>query len=163
MTKQNKHQGENLFKAVMMTHFILFLHLLIIIGIVLMVIFFQGIARHFWWILLAVTLVLLLTAFIIFRRIKADGKKMLHDLENSSVYRERGFEVSILRGLVSLKLGQPDALKKIEDGSTPTTLQLEDPETIRIRDLTELARMYEKNLITAEEYDRAKNKIMKSI
>ena len=40
-------------------------------------------------------------------------------------------------------------------------LQLEDPETARIRELTELARLFEKNLITSEEYNKAKNQILK--
>ena len=163
MTKKNSHQGENLFKAVMMTHVILFLHLLIIVGIVLMVIFFRGIAQHFWWVLLGAALLFLLSAFIIIRHIKSNGKRILNDLENSSLYQDRGFEVSFLRGLVSLKMGRSDGLKSIDNGSTTTKLQLEDPETVRIRDLTELARMYEKDLITAEEYDRAKNQIMKSL
>jgi hypothetical protein len=41
------------------------------------------------------------------------------------------------------------------------TQQLEDPGTIRIRELTELARMLEKNLITREEYNRAKQTLLK--
>jgi uncharacterized protein YqgQ len=32
-----------------------------------------------------------------------------------------------------------------------------------MRELTELARMYEKDLITSEEYKRAKNQILKSL
>ena len=88
---------------------------------------------------------------------------MFSDIENSSLYRGRGFEVSFLKGLVSLKFGQPDDLKAIGSESPGAKLQLEDPETVRIRDLAELARMYEKNLITSEKYNRAKNQIMKSL
>ena len=87
---------------------------------------------------------------------------MLHDIEKSSGYPGRGVEVSFLRGLVSLKFGQPAGLKTIENQAPGGKLQLEDPETIRIRELTELVRMYEKNLITVEEYNRLKNQIMKS-
>ena len=66
-------------------------------------------------------------------------------------------------GVVSLKLGQPGDLKAIENQSSGPQLQLEDPETVRIRDLAELARLYEKDLITYEEYNKSKNKIMKSL
>ena len=86
---------------------------------------------------------------------------MFHDIENSSLFQGRSFEVSFLRGLASLKFGQPDDLKAIENPSSEVKIQLEDPETVRIRELTELARMYEKNLITSEEYNLAKNQIMK--
>ena len=88
---------------------------------------------------------------------------MFHDIENSSLFQGRSFEVSFLRGLASLKFGQPDDLKAIGNPSSEEKFQLEDPETVRIRELTELARMYEKNLITSEEYDRAKDQILKSL
>ena len=88
---------------------------------------------------------------------------MLHDIENSSLFQGRSFEVSFLRGLASLKFGQPDDRKAIEISSSEAKFQLEDPETLRIRELTELARMYEKNLITSEEYNKAKNQILKSL
>ena len=88
---------------------------------------------------------------------------MFHDIENSSLFQGRSFEVSFLSGLASLKFGQSDDLKTIEDHSSEAKFQLEDPETVRIRELTELARMYEKNLITTEEYNKAKNQILKSL
>jgi hypothetical protein len=163
MAKKDKNKGENLFGAVLMIHLILFLHLLIIAGIVLMVIFFRGIAQYTLWIFLGVTVLILLSAFIVIRRIRSRGKKVLRDIEDSSLYRGRDVEVSFLSGLVSLKFDRPDGLKTIENKSPGVNLQLEDPETVRIRDLAELARMYEKNLITLEEYTATKNQILKSL
>ena len=88
---------------------------------------------------------------------------MFHDIENSSLFQGRSFEVSFLRGLASLKFSRPDDLKAIGNFPSGAKLQLEDPESERIRELTELARMYEKDLITSEEYSRAKNQILKSL
>ncbi len=163
MANKNKNQGENLFKAVIMTHIILFLHLLIIAGLVLMVIFLREVTQYALWVFLGATGLFMLSGLFIYRRIKSKGKKMFHDIENSSLFQGRSFEVSFLRGLASLKFGQPDDLKAIENPSSEVKFQLEDPETVRIRELTELARMYEKNLITSEEYNRAKNQILKSL
>ncbi len=163
MANDNFNQDGNLFKAILMTHFILFLHLLIIVGIVLMVIFFRGVSQHFLWILLGAIVFLMLSAYIVYRGIKSNGKQMLRDINNSSMYQGGGLEVSFLRGLVSLKLGRPNDLKYIDNQSRGANLQLEDPKTVQIRELTELARMYEKNLITADEYDRTKKQIMKSL
>ena len=163
MATKNKDQGESLFKAVIMTHIILFLHLLIIVGLVLMVIFLRGVTQHMLWVFLGATGLLLLSGLIIYRQIKSKGKKMFHDIENSSLFKGRSFEISFLRGLASLKFGQAEDLKALENPSSEVNLQLEDPETARIRDLTELARMYEKDLITSEEYRRAKNQILKSL
>ena len=161
MAKKSKNKDENLFKAILITFIILILHLAIIFGLVLMVIFFRGIAQHFWWIFLGATGLFIGSAFIIIRRIKSQGNKMFHDIEKSSMYPGSGVEVSFLRGLVSLKFGQPAGLKTIENQPTGGKLQLEDPETVRIRELTELVRVYEKKLITVEEYNRLKNQIMK--
>ena len=163
MTNKNKNQGENLFKAVIITHIILFLHLLIIVGLVLMVIFIRSITQQVLWIFLGATGFFMLAGYFILRRIKSKGKKMFHDIDNSSLFHGRSFEVSFLRGIASLKFGQPDGdLKAINDPSSEAKFQLEDPGTVSIRELTELARIYEKNLITSEEYNRAKNQILKS-
>jgi len=163
MANKNKNQGENLFKAVIMTHIILLLHLLIIAGLVLMVIFLRGVTQYMLWIFLGATGLFMLSGLFIYWRIKSKGKKMFHDIENSSLFQGRSFEVSFLGGLASLKFDQPDELKAIENPSSEAKYQLEDTETLRIRELTELARMYEKNLITSEEYNRAKNQILKSL
>ena len=126
-----------------------------------MVIFFRGVTEHMLWVLLGAAGLFILSAFLIYRRIKSKGKKMFHDIENSSLFQGRSFEVSFLAGLASLKFGRSDGLKTIENQSSEAKFQLEDPDTIRIRELTELARMYEKNLITSEEYKRAKDQILK--
>ena len=128
-----------------------------------MVIFFRGVTEHMLWVLLGAAGLFILSGFLIYRRIKSKGKKMFHDIENSSLFQGRSFEVSFLSGLASLKFGQSDDLKTIEDHSPEVKFQLEDPDTIRIRELAELARMYEKDLITSEEYKRAKNQILKSL
>lgn len=159
---KNKTQGENIIKAVLIVHLILFLHLIIIVGLVLIVIFFRGIAQHTLWIFLGGIGLFILSGLIIYRYIRSKAKKMVHDIENSSFFQGRSFEVSFLRGLASLKFGQSKELKSIENQRSEVNLKLEDPENIRIRDLTELARMYEKNLITSEEYSRAKSQILKS-
>jgi hypothetical protein len=163
MVNKNKNQGENLFKAVIMTHIILFLHLLIIVGLVLMVIFFRGVTQNLLWVFLGATGLFMLSGLFIYWRIKSKGKKMFHDIENSSLFQGRSFEVSFLGGLASLKFGQPDDLKAIGNLPSGEKLQLENPESEHIRELTELARMYEKDLITSEEYSRAKNQILKSL
>ena len=146
-----------------MTHIILFLHLLIIAGLVLMVIFLGDVTQYVLWVFLGATGLFMLSGFFIYRRIKSKGKKMFQDIENSPLFQGRSFEVSFLSGLASLKFGQPDDLKAIDNLSSEARFQLEDPETVRIRELTELARMYEKNLITSEEYNRAKHEILKSL
>jgi hypothetical protein len=163
MANKNTKQGENLFKAVLLTHAILFFHLLIIVGLVVTVIFFRGVTQYTLWIFLGVTVLLLMSGIFLYWRIKTRAKATFHDIENSSLFRGRSFEVSFLRGLASLKFGQPGNRKAIENVASDPKFQLEDPETARIRELTELARLFEKKLITSDEYNKAKNQILKSL
>ena len=161
MVNKRTKGNENLFIAVLMTHAILFFHLLLIAGLLFMVLFFRGLIPYMVWIALAAALLFILSGFFLYRRIKARGKQTLDDLEKSPLFGGRSFEVSFLSGLASLKFGRQDRMRMIENGSPKPPMQLEDPETIRIRELTELARLFEKNLISSEEYDRAKNQIFK--
>ena len=128
-----------------------------------MVIFFRGVTENMLWVFLGAAGLFILSGYLIYRRIKSKGKKIFHDIENSTLFQGRSFEVSFLSGLASLKFGQSDDLKTIGNHSSEVKFQLEDPETVRIRELAELARMYEKDLITSEEYKRAKDQILKSL
>jgi len=162
MHAKNNEQGREIFKAVLMTHFILFLHLLIIAGLGVLVIFFRGVTQYLVWILLGGILLIIFSGSFIYWRIKSKGKKTLQEMEQSPVFQGRSFEISFLGGLASLKVGNPNKSPQIENLSPNTNLQLEDPETIRIRELTELAQMVEKKLITLEEYHRIKKQIIKT-
>ena len=99
-----------------------------------------------------------------YRHIKTRGKQTLRDIEESTIFRNRSFEVRLLGGMASLKFGHPGGRAAIEDAAPATQnqrYQLEDPETSQVRELTALADMLEKNLITLEEFSRAKEKILR--
>ena len=106
---------------------------------------------------------LILSAYLFYRRAKARGKSALQDLAQSDIFAQGNVEVSFLGGLASLKVNRLPADRALPDSLTGQNLQLEDPETIRIRELTQLAQMLEKDLITLDEYSRAKKHILKSI
>ncbi len=58
-------------------------------------------------------------------------------------------------GLASVRFARPGQAGP-EALPPPSTPLLEDPETQRVRELGSLGQMYEKRLITREEFDRAK-------
>jgi len=65
--------------------------------------------------------------------------------------------------MASLRFGRPDGPSAIENATLEAhdaRYQLEDPETLQVRELTTLADMLEKNFITLEEFSRAKQKIL---
>lgn len=158
-----KKDSEDLLRGILLAHLILFLHLLLIAGLGLVVIFFHGIYQYMLWIVVGTTAILLVSGFFCYRRIKTRGKQTLKDIEESAIFKNRSFEARLLGGMASLKFGRPDGPTPIENATSEThdsRYQLEDPESLQVRELTTLADMLEKNLITLEEFSRAKQKIL---
>ncbi len=164
MQNQNKQSMEkNVFKAVLLTHLILLLHLLIIVGLGVLVIFFRGVTQYMLWIFLGGIALIALSGFLIYRRIRARGRTWVKDLQDSELLRGRNFEVSFLGGVASVKVGNPTAPTAIAGPAPDRRPQLEDPRSAQIRKLTELAEMLKEDLITLEEYNLAKKQIFKSL
>ena len=163
MANKTTNEGEGMFKAVLLAQAIVIFSVFLPLGLVFMLIFFRTVIDYMLYFVLGVIGLLMLSGFLLYRWIKAKGRQAMQDIENSSLFRGRSVEVSFLRGLASIRFGQQNEQKALETTLSEPKFQLEDPETMRIRELTELAKLLEKNLITSEEYNRAKDQIFKSI
>lgn len=149
------------FKSVLMAYFILVLHVLLIAGLVMLVIFFRGIINYMIWILIGGSAVILASGYHFYKRLQKDGKTM-RDMLNSSRLGSSPIEVSFLGGLASFKIGRPGSTPALSSEVAGQPLQqLKDPATVRIRELTELVRLLEDNLITRDEYNKVKQQILK--
>jgi len=69
-------------------------------------------------------------------------------------------EVNLLGGLASFRIGQSTQLPALSTNRAEAPLQLESPETTRIRKLSELAKLYENEMISMEEFDTLKSRII---
>lgn len=163
MQSKDENWSGDIFKGVLLVHVILGLQVLLIGFLGLMVMFLGGAARYMLWIFLGGAFLLILSAYIFYRRAKARGKSALRDLAQSDVFARGNVEVRFLGGLASLKINRSAVDRALLDSPASQNLQLEDPDTIRVRELTQLARMLENDLITPDEYSRAKKSILKSI
>jgi len=152
-----------LFKGVMLAHMILGLHVVLICLIGLVVIFFGGIARYWAWIFLGGLGLTAAGAFFIYRRLKVQGRNLMRDLHGVAVPSGSTLEVRFLGGLASLKFARPASSAVPEITAPSATALLEDPETQRLRELAYLAQLYEKDLITREEFDRAKGTLLSPV
>ena len=151
-----RKESDGLVKSVMLAYLILALHLLLIAGIAILVLFFRGVVNYMLWIVLGGIAVAGLSVFLLIRRMRAEGKSLREMLRNP-MFNGRSVEVSLLGGMATIKLGQPSQLTAID---LPL---LEDPESSRNRDvsqLAELARLLEKDLITVEEFNQAKRRLL---
>jgi hypothetical protein len=161
MALKNKIEDDKHFKSVLMAYFILLLHVLLVAGLVLLVIFFRGIINYMIWIFIAGSIVILASGYHFYKRMKEEGKT-LRDILSSPQLSGRTVEVSILGGLASFKIGRPDNVPLLNsDSFGQHQQQLEDPNTIRTKELTELVRLLQNDMITLEEYNKAKRQILK--
>ena len=163
MLKKNKpagNQGDGLFKSVMLAYIVLVLHVVLMLGLGLLVIFFRGVTQYMLWIFLFGTIVVVASGFYFYRRMKAEGKTLKETL-SSSMFAGRPVEVSFLGGMASLRVGTPGPANVLETRQVNPAYQLEDFKTSQLRDLTQLARLLEDDLITRDEYDEAKQNLFK--
>jgi len=153
-------ENDGLVRSVLTAYIILALHVVLIAALGLLVLFFRGFVHYMLWIFMGGAALLGFSGYLVYLRMKAEGKT-LREVLNTPAFRGRSVEISLLGGLASLKLGNPenglDALEDMRDEPPPR--QLEAPESSRIRELGELARLLEKDLITLEEYQIAKGRL----
>lgn len=157
-----RRDKDGLVKSVLLAYMILALHVLLIAVLGLLVLFFRGFVHYMLWIFLGGAALLGYSAYRIWRRIKAEGKS-LREILSTPDFRGRSVEVSLLGGIASFKLGAPQGHRALEAETGPAPpRQIEDAETVRIRELKDLARLLEKDLITLEEYNLAKHRLLHS-
>jgi len=158
---KKKKADNGIFKSILAAYAILILHVLLIAGMGLMVIFFRGIIQYMLWIFLGGSVLVLGSGFYFYRKMKAEGKTLRETLQ-SPMLNGRAVEISFLGGIASVKLGRPANRPSLGGYSDIEIKQLDDPGSLRVKELNELARLLENNLITPDEYSQAKQQLFKS-
>jgi len=159
--QKNKEEGNTgLFKGVFLAYFILILHVLLIGGVGCLIFLFKGVVSNILWIIIGCSCAVIASGGYFLKRMK-DQSRGLGQTLNSPAFKGRTVEVSILGGLASFRVGAPvnNNVLTMEKNHFGQPLQLEDPAAMRIRRLTELAYLLEKELITREEYNQTKEQI----
>lgn len=162
--KKNKKPGtkkeDSLFKSVMLAYVVLILHVMLLSGIVLLVIFFRGVVQYMLWIFLGFSAVIIASGIYFYKRMKAQGKT-LKQMMSDPLFEGRPVEVSLLGGMASFRLGLPNPASQLETKQTQEGRQLEDMRNTRIQELEQLAQLLENELITRDEYNEAKKSLFK--
>ncbi len=162
MSTIDKKGGDGLFKSVMLAYLILVLHVFLLVGLGFLVFFFRGIVQYMVWIFLFGALLILVSGYWFYRKIKAEGRSLRETL-NSPLFRNRTVEVSLLGGMASFRVGHNDgAPPLLTSPENEAPQQLEWSGDNQVHELTELARLLKSGLITLDEYEQAKQKIFKA-
>ena len=141
----------SIFKNLSVAFLILLAHVILIGIIGVLTLFFGWIGNNVGWVMIGVLCVSMAIAYWFYRRVKSDSR-VIKDIIGDASMKGKSVEVSFLGGMASFKIGdaQPGNIK-----------QLDAPKSETIVSLTELTKMYEKKLITSEEFNKAKEKILK--
>lgn len=140
-------------------YFVIVLHILLVLGLALVVIFLRGVNEYLTWILLGGLLLILGSGYFFYRKIKNDNRK-LRDILADPAFEGKSLEVSLLGGMASLKVAQSPLNRPELEQGRHTPPQIEDSRNTQVRELTQIANLLENNLITQEEYDRLKKNVL---
>ena len=121
--------------------------------------FFSGIITYMLSIFLGGSAIILGTGYMLYRRMRKEGKS-LQEVLSLPEFTGRSVEVSLLGGLASIKVGKSDDNTAIEYDLEHSPKQLSAPTSIYINDLSELAKLFEKELISQEEFQNAKERLL---
>ncbi len=142
-----------------MAYSILGFHVLLLGAIVLLVIFFRGLVSYMFWIFLAVVAAAGITGYLFYRRFKKRGRALKQMLDDP-VFAGRSVEISFLGGFASVRLGRSPSPEGSLPGPEGHVKRLEDSESARIRQLEGLARLLEEKIITDQEFQKAKRRLL---
>ncbi len=159
MNNKEKKSDQGLFKGVATAYVILILHVVLIAAVGLLVVFFSGIINYMLFIFLGAVIVIIASGYYFYRRLKRQGQQ-LSDTLNSPTFSGRSVEVNLLGGLASFRLGESVQPSLLEHNQIDPPRQLEDPEAKRIRKLSELVKLYENEMISTEEFNTLKGRII---
>lgn len=155
----SRKKENGIFKNLSVVFMILVIHVLMVGVIGVMVVFFGWMANNTGWIILAVSLIITLGGYLFYRKIKSDGKALKEVLGETSL-NGKNIEISFMGGLATFKVGDSQTRQITNEGSLNRVRELEAPNAGDAETLTELARLYEKKLITLDEYNKAKQNIL---
>ena len=155
-TRHTLQPSENIFKGVLLAHFVLFLHVVLILGLGACLFFFGGVITHLPWVLAFGGVIIVGSAYLWWKHMKKRGRK-LKEILKDPLFQGRTIEVSLLGGLANVRLGvshEPVALPHERPKELP------DPSADHAKRLADLARLLKEDLITIDEYLEAKKGLM---
>ena len=158
--KINDEQNKSFFSGVVLGYLVLVLHILLMIVLGFTVVLIKGIYDFRWLIFVAGIALIAGSAFYFYRYFQ-EHKRRISDLMADPAFSDRTLEISLMGGMATLKLGhREDNLKLIQADDGTQIKQLEAPKSTQLKELSELTRMLEDELITREEFLKLKKDII---
>ena len=165
--KFKKRDKEGIFKSLFAAYFVILLHVFLLAGTGITVVLFRGVYHYLPWIMSGLAVLILLLFWLFYMKMKKSSSDM-RDILSFPEFRDRRVEIRLLGGLASFTIdgkpgtGTPTGIGYDQGMALPdrNVLRLEKPDDAIERRIRELASLYESDLITKEEFDTAKQKIL---
>lgn len=157
----NKNK-EGLFRSIFTAYIILILHVVLLAGIGLTILLFKGVYDYLPWIMGSIGILILGIAGVFYYRLK-NSTSDIRSILSMPEFKDRTVEIKLLGGLASFKINAAaDTLPRIEHYPDRHTDQflLEHDINHTEKKLLKLTALYEKELISKEEFEKAKQNIL---
>jgi len=159
---RNRENPDSVMKGVFIAYFILLFHvaLLGLVGIV--VLFFTGILNYLPWILLGGAVMIVGCGYMVMRYLRKKSRSMVQVL-GMPEFRGKNIEVNLMGGLASFKIqdtnSESSADSRYLESDGPSRL-LTHADGEKRQKLESLAEMRDNRIITPEEFERAKQRLL---
>jgi len=157
-----KKDKDGVFKNIFIAYFILLLHVFLLAGIGVTVVLFKGIYHYLPWIMGGIAILVLAIAWIVYHRMR-ETSSSLSEVLGMPEFQDRAVEIRLLGGLASFEI------KAKEHPLLPNATSLcpySDDRLIESagdraeRKMLELNGLYEKDLISKKEFEKARQRII---
>ncbi len=153
---------DGLFKNIFTAYFILLLHVFLLAGIGVTIVLFRGVYHYLPWIMGGIGILVLIIAWVFYRRMSKSSSD-IKDILSMPEFQERTVEVRLLGGLASFKINAPETRHVQIEHQTPSqasSFLIESDIKKTEQTITKLSTLYEKDLISKEEFEKAKQNII---
>ncbi|MEA1969102.1 MAG: SHOCT domain-containing protein [Thermodesulfobacteriota bacterium] len=160
--KFKKPDKEGIFKSLFAAYFVILLHVFLLAGVGITVVLFRGVYNYLPWIMGGLAVLILALFWIFYLRMKKSSND-IKELLSFPEFRDRNVEIKLLGGFASFKMegsreNLPPAHNLLSDSNQ--ILSLEESTNTGSNSLIELADLYDRGLLTDEEFEIAKKRIL---
>ncbi len=154
---------DGIFKSIFTAYLILFGHIFLLAGIGLLVVLFKGFYQYLPWIMSGIALWILFMTWFFYRQMK-EKSSTIKDLLSFPEFRDRTVEVKLLGGLATFTMKAKDEKHMHTDHDSVINYSdktlLTDATSETEQKIMQLTVLYEKNLLTKDEFERKKQDII---
>jgi len=151
--------NKGILNGVFLGYLVLLLHILLILGLAVIVVLIKGIYDFRWLIFFAGIALVIGSGYFFYQRLKQSNRSLRETL-NDPTLRDRTLEISLFGGMAAVKLGHKDQpIQLIDATETQEFRQLQAPAS-QVNELGQLVKMLDDELITREEFQQLKQKIV---